>query len=488
MIRYVFESFSDRTDYSNQNYNLPLLQGIKKATEVARHLLFQSRRIGDRLYVYAVVRFLVVIAITAGACFASYIVKVDNLPVWRLIEVAGLLGLYNIVVFFLVRPFRDREKAAARYEYLVGLMHGTIMLDFIFLTVALWLVGGAKSPFQAFYLFHVILASVFLSRRAAFAQTLFGYALLAALVLGQWNGWIPSINPPGAVNSAEPLDGRYALTVLVVYGILFVLSALILTSLMALLRMGERHLIEANEQLERLSSMRRDFLHIVLHDLKSPVAAISQHVMNLEATLEGSLNPQQAQWLERCKVRLKAQMDFLHDLEMLALLETDNALKNAAPVDLAKILMDLEPEYQDLASARNQSLIVDVPGDLHQVKGVPRLVREAVANLISNAVKYTPEGGRIFVRAVNLGAKVRVEVHDTGVGIALEDRARLFQEFVRLHPKTASGPQGASSGLGLSIVRRIAEAHGGSIDVCSELNKGSTFILELPAADTPANA
>ncbi|HPO14594.1 MAG TPA: HAMP domain-containing sensor histidine kinase [Candidatus Hydrogenedentes bacterium] len=476
------------TDDNNVNHNLSFLHGIKKAAEVVRHLLFQSRRIGDRLYVYAVVRFLVVIAIAAGAFFASYVVGVENLPVMWLLGVAGSLGIYNTIVFLLVKPFRDRDKAAAHYNYLVGLMHGTIMLDFIFLTMALWLVGGAKSPFQAFYLFHVILASVFLSRRAAFAQTLFGYALLAALVLGQWTGWIPSINPPGAVNSISPLDGRYALTVLVVYGILFALSALILTSLMALLRMGERHLIEANEKLERLSAMRRDFLHIVLHDLKSPVAAISQHVMNLEATLEGSLNPQQAQWLERCKVRLKDQMDFLHDLEMLALLETDSVLKDATPMDLAKIFVELESEYQDLARARNQSLIVDVPGDLHQVKGVPRLVREAVANLIGNAVKYTPDGGRIYVRAINIGAKVRIEVHDTGVGIAPEDHARLFREFVRLQPKTATGSQGTSSGLGLSIVRRIAEAHGGSIDVCSEVNKGSTFILELPAAGMASNS
>ncbi len=452
---------------------------------MARSLLFQSRRIGDRLYVYAVVRFLVVLAIAAGGFFASYVVGVEHLPVPWLLGVAGALGLYNTLVFFLVKPFRDREKAAAKYNYLVGLMHATIMLDFLFLTVALWLVGGAKSPFQAFYLFHVILAAVFLSRRAAFAQTLFGYTLLSGLVLGQWLGWIPGINPPGAVNSTEPLDGRYALTVLVVYGMLFALSAVILTSLMALLRMGERHLIEANEKLERLSAMRRDFLHIVLHDLKSPVAAVSQHIMNLEATLEGSLNTQQAQWLERCKVRLSDQMDFLHDLEMLALLETDSLLKDAVPVDVATLLSELDAEFQDLARARNQSLAMEVQDNLRQAKGVPRLVREAAANLISNALKYTPEGGRIFVRAMNLNAKVRIEVHDTGIGIAPEDHARLFREFVRLHPKTVTAAQGTSSGLGLSIVRRIAEAHGGSIDLCSEPNKGSTFILELPAADIP---
>ncbi len=454
-----------------------------KTAEAARSLLFQSRRIGDRLYFYSLVRFLVVVAIILGAFFARHVVGVSGLSVPRLILVAIVLGLCNAVIFVLVRPYRDHDRARTAYAFLVAMMHVTIMLDFLILTVALWLVGGAKSPFLAFYLFHVILASMILTRRSAFAQTAFGYALLTGLVLGEWSGWIPAYYPAGAVSGSEPLDVRYVLTILVVYGMLFTLSALSITSLMKLLQSTERGLRVANAELERLSAMRRDFLHIVLHDLKSPVAAISQHVLNLEATLDAVMNDQQRHWVDRCKARLKDQMDFLHDLETLAFLESGSVLKDAKPVDVRELIGDVLAEFADTARARGQELAADMPEHPVALLGIHRLVHEALANLVSNAIKYTPEGGRILVRAARQGDLIRLEVYDTGMGIAPEDRERLFQEFVRLRTKSAAGSQPPpGSGLGLSIVRRIVDAHGGAIEVCSEVNKGSVFVIEWPAA------
>lgn len=451
--------------------------------EAARALLSQSRRIGDRLYFYSLVRFLVVLAIATGALFAYHVVGVTELSVSRLLLLGAALGGYNLVIFFLVRPYRNHERARAAYAFLVGMMHATIMLDFLFLTMALWLVGGAKSPFLAFYLFHVILASMFLQRRAAFAQTCFGYILLAGLVLGEWSGWIPGNYPAGAVSGTEALDVRYVVTILVVYGMLFTLSALSITSLMALLQTTERGLRAANASLETLSALRRDFLHIVLHDLKSPVAAISQHVLNIEAALEAVLNEEQRGWIDRCKKRLKEQMSFLHDLETLALLESGALMKDAKAVDTASLVRDVVTEYQDLAGMRGQQLVPEFPEGTASLMGVYRLAREALNNLVSNAIKYTPEGGRIVVRAARRGERVRIEVCDSGLGIAPEDCARLFQEFVRLRPNTNPGEQRApGSGLGLSIVRRIVEAHGGVAGVNSEVGKGSVFFMEFPAA------
>jgi signal transduction histidine kinase len=312
---------------------------------------------------------------------------------------------------------------------------------------------------------------------------LVGYLFLAVLVTGEWSGWIPAMYPEGAVSGQGAIDLRYVLTILVVYGLLFVLSAAILTSLMQLLRSSESKLLAVNVQLENLSAMRRNFLHIVLHDLKSPVAAISQHIFNLEATMDGALNEQQQQWIERCKSRLKDQMDFLHDLETLTLLESGDVFAGARPVSVQTMVDEVVGEYQDLARSRRQQLETNVAADVAPLMGIHRLVHEALANLVSNAIKYSPEDGRILVRAVNIGQHVRLEVHDTGPGIVAEDYPRLFQEFVRLRPKTTSNEPGASgSGLGLSIVKRIAESHGGRADVCSEKGKGSIFILEFPAA------
>jgi signal transduction histidine kinase len=426
-----------------------------------------------------------VAVIMAGALFATGVVGVENLDVGRLFGVAGALALYNAVVFLMVRPLRDRERAAASYYVLTGIMHGVILLDFVFLTIALWLVGGARSPFQAFYIFNVILASVLLTRGAAFAHAALGYLMLAVLVVGEWAGWIPPCEPAGAVAGAGPLDGRYVITLLIVYGALFALSTSMLTSLVQVLRAGERGLRKANAKLEQLSALRRDFLQMVLHDLKTPIVAIAQHLYNLDAQLRGSIGEQEGRWLDRCQQRIKEASDFLRDLQVLALLESDALQDQKIRVDLEVVLNEVIAENRDLAQMRNHTLTLEVAGPLDPVYGIGRLLHEVVLNLVTNAVKYTPVGGAITVRARNQDDAVRIEVQDNGIGISLEDQRRLFQEFGRIRRRVDAGVDvTGSSGLGLAIARRIVEIHDGAIEVQSELNHGSTFIVTLPAART----
>ena len=150
-------------------------------------------------------------------------------------------------------------------------------------------------------------------------------------------------------------------------------------------------------------------------------------------------------------------------------------------MDLAPVVERVVEDQRDLARARRQTLSLFVEQPLPLVVGHERLLSEALVNYLTNAIKYTPEGGQIQVRARTRGARLRLEVIDSGVGIPECDRPRLFREFVRLdHQGTAvAGTQG--SGLGLSIVRRIALAHGGDVGVDSEPGRGSTFWMELPA-------
>lgn len=452
----------------------------------ASGLLIHSRRIGDRLYFYAVVRFAVAATILLSAFFARYVVGIARLPVTALSVLALILGFYNTVVFCFIRPYREHELAAKSYPILRVWMHITVMVDFLFLSMAIWMVGGAKSPFLAFYLFHVILAGVFLPRTAAYSQTIAGYLLLAALVIGQWLGWIPQWYPEGAVSGSDALDGRYVLTILAVYGLLFALTAIMLNSLMSMLRSVERGLRDANAELARLSAMRRDFLHIVLHDLKSPVAAVSQYLLNLESALQEQMSTQQAQWLERCKIRLKEQMAFLHDLEMLALLESGDLMQQAKPTQIDAIAARVVSGFLDLAQGQKQSLEYMPACENVTVRVVERLLQEAVANLVSNALKYTPSGGRIVVRTTHAGGRVRIEVEDNGIGIPETEQKRLFHEFVRLKPKSVlADKMGPSSGLGLSIVQRIVQTHGGRTGVVSAPGEGSTFFIELP--ESPKN-
>jgi signal transduction histidine kinase len=437
--------------------------------------------LGQRLYLFSLLRFAVAAGIALSAQFARHVVGIEGLRVAELNWCAGLLALYNLAVLLSVRPYRDPELVERAAPRLISIAHATIVIDYLFLTMAIWLVGGARSPFLAFYLLHAILASMLLSRQAAVAHAAFGYLLLSAIVVGEWLQWIPSNRPAGAVFSGPDSDVRPMLTVLLVYGLLMVSATYLMTGIATALRAGERRLRAASEKLDEIAALRRAFLHVVLHDLRGPVSTVITLLETLASGELGSLEAKPKEWVERGENQLRGIIALLHDLQILSDLEIGGIEDLMAPVNLLTVLPEVVDDHQESAQQHGLELRAELPATLPSVRGVDRLLREAIANYLTNAIKYTPSGGRVMVRASYGGKKVRVEVVDSGFGIGSVDQARLFHEFVRLTKageKRSSRPPG--SGLGLSIVRRIAEAHGGSAGVSSTLGQGSTFFIELP--------
>jgi signal transduction histidine kinase len=329
------------------------------------------------------------------------------------------------------------------------------------------------------FLLHVVMSSLLGSRRAAFVHASLAYLLLGGLVVSEWAGWLVPHRPAGAVCGTDPLDGRYALGLLVVYGLLFVATGLLVTGLAQTLRIGERLLVNANHELARLSQIRRDFLHVALHNLQAPVSAATMMLETLEQGGRGSLAPEQLRWVERSLERIRGSAQFLRDLQMLATLEGEDLTRQTQVVDVAGVVRAAAEDVRDLADARRHDLRLDVPEGLPPVRGIERLLREAVVNYLTNAIKYSPEGGHSVLRVRAQAGSVCVEVEDDGIGITTAEQGKLFHEFVRIlrDPRVAATP---GTGLGLSITRRIVQAHGGQVGLRSELGRGSTFSLTLP--------
>lgn len=435
----------------------------------------------QRLRGLVLARFAVAAAMVFGAFFARNAVGIEQLDVGALCVLAAVLCGYNAAVYLVLRPYhRDDESAEVARVFLERVLHFSVAADFIGLTVALWLVGGPYSPFQAFFIFHVIIASVLLSRRAAFAHASVAFALLSGLVIGTWFGWIPGRYPEGAVAACADLTGQYVLTVLTVQGLLIMLTAYLTTHLVHVLRLYTERLVETNQKLERVSRLRRDFLHIALHNLRSPVGVVSMHMSNLAHGYGGPLTADQQHWVERSQARLHELSRFLNDLEYLAALEADELDHQMEPVDLGALAAELVEENRDLAEKSGHTLRIETGDGALAVSGIARLIREAIANYITNAIKYTPRGGEISVRVLERGQTACVEVEDTGIGIAPADQGQLFHEMVRIAHGNAEIGDVAGSGLGLYIVQRIAEMHGAKIGVRSQVGAGSTFFLCFP--------
>jgi signal transduction histidine kinase len=150
---------------------------------------------------------------------------------------------------------------------------------------------------------------------------------------------------------------------------------------------------------------------------------------------------------------------------------------NAYELDFGLLVSEVSENNRKLAAAKDQELVVDVEPDL-RVRGDTERLREAVDNLVSNAVKYSPLGGRIDVTAMREGNEATVRVADQGPGLSPEDIDRVFGRFQRLSAKPTGGE--SSTGLGLSIAKRIIELHNGRIFVESREERGAAFVIALP--------
>lgn len=447
--------------------------GLEPTGEPLTHQL-----LGARLYLHTLVRVGMAVTLVVGAFVGRNFIGITDLDVREFLILAGLILVYDGVAWLLIRRFRSPGEAVLHYMLLQQLMHLTIALDFLALTALVWLMGGARSPFLAFYLLHVILSAVLLSPREAAISTITAYGLLAGLVIGEWAGVIPVHQLEGITGDA-PIDGRYAGVLLAVYGVLLGSASYMLVTLSRALQIGEAQMQATLVALERVSALRRDFLHIAVHNMGSPVGATTMFLQNLREGLAGPLNEKQEGWVDRALSRLDGLSRFLVDLRVLATLEAGRLEEEMSEVDLSPMLAELVDEYQDVAAGRQQSLLLDAPADL-TVWGNERLLREAVVNYITNAIKYTPEGGVIRVVGERARELVRLTVADNGPGIAPEDQSRLFAEFQRL-AQADDGDAPRGTGLGLSIVRRVVEMHGGSVGLESRLGEGSRFYLDLPS-------
>jgi len=236
-------------------------------------------------------------------------------------------------------------------------------------------------------------------------------------------------------------------------------------------------LAQAKEDLERLDEIKSQLMLKVAHELRAPVAAVQSYI-NL--ILAGYVSEKETKTtLQRIQERLQEMLDLTADLLELARLKEarDRIAAQASPQDMAALLQEVYELFQEQADEKDQDLELEIL-DRPTITANREHLKQIWTNLISNAIKYTPEGGRIIIRLWADEKHLTGEVEDTGLGIAPEDRGKLFQEFFRTDQAKASGELG--TGLGLAIVKQIVTSYGGEIKAESELGQGSRFTFTLP--------
>ena len=228
--------------------------------------------------------------------------------------------------------------------------------------------------------------------------------------------------------------------------------------------------------------LRENFAAIVSHELKAPLGAIQQNLYALTNDLADQLSDSQKDLCQRLKARLDDLVKLIHSWLRTISVDVSKLKETFKPLSVADALAKAVETVQPHATRKAIEIQTAVAEPLPRVNGDEGSLTEVLVNILGNAVKYSFPDSKVSVRAEAQGPHVLISVTDTGVGIAKEDLPFLFQDFVR----GKAQPEGAAgSGLGLAISRRIVEVHEGSITVESEPGKGSTFVIRLPAEQSP---
>lgn len=246
-----------------------------------------------------------------------------------------------------------------------------------------------------------------------------------------------------------------------------------------ILSMNEALLL-ANARLSELDRMKDAFLSMITHELRTPLTVISGIAETLEAEVYGRLTEEQAERVQQISEQAARLRQMVNDLLDLSKMEAGMMQLRREMLDPRTMVEAVIAQLATVAEQASVELRNRVGHALPEINCDGQRIEQVIANLISNALKFTPPGGYVTISAEAPPGELTFCVADTGRGIAAEECERIFDKFVQVHPRRDDRAKG--TGLGLAIVKHLVELHGGRVAVESELDVGSRFYFSLPRA------
>lgn len=373
-----------------------------------------------------------------------------------------------------------------------------IFLDMVVITLIVHATGGVASIFLPLYLLQLVGTNVHFSTLAAPLNLIFGGSIFTAMVLAEYYGYLPH-NATGVIKEALFRNELYLLgvsvTMISLMGISTYRSGYVVRSLSTV----EMELLKANRELARLNKiyskvnrrlkevdqMKTEFISVASHQMRTPLSATKWVLkMILDGDL-GSLNEQQHDMLLKGYETNERMILLINDLLNVSRIEEGRFQYRFVRMPLEEVIDSVKQEVYNSFAKKDIELVYKKPTQpLPKVSIDPQKIRLVIQNLLDNAVKYTPSGGKVTLSLWSEEGKVICSIADNGVGIPASQQSHIFSKFFRADNVIRMQTDG--SGLGLFIVKNILEKHKGEAWFESEEGKGMTFYFSLPVRTSTA--
>ena len=420
-------------------------------------------------------RWIMVIGIFVTSKFAKFGLGID-LPIIPIFIVTFCILIFNLICLYL-------QKHVKSYESFANLQ---ISVDWIALVFLVHYTGGIESPVIFYFIFHVIISAILLSEKKCYLQTGFALILIISLSILEYFHVIPHVHIKELFPNPVYDNGFYLLSIIFFSVTSLYISAYLATSVNNRLRKRENEIVtlkneitDAYNKLEAIDKEKSEFTYKVTHELRSPLSAIQSLLKSIEEGYAGEISEKARDLVIRSEKRTSFLITLVNGL--LDLIAGKIGKPKEGDIKLIDINIAVKNTLhlmQEKTKAKNLKIIIKTTPEPSYLNIVPDDLDIILTNLIDNSVKYTEQEGTISINSTITDKEVKLEISDTGIGITTEDLNKIFNEFYR--SKNAKVAELRGTGLGMSIVKNLIKQYGGSIDVQSQIEKGTTVTISFP--------
>lgn len=417
---------------------------------------------------YIKLRWLAIIGVLA-AIPINYALLHFNVAVKELLVIVLAMAFLNLLLFFLWRHLQLINDISV-----LAFTEIQIIIDLIIISLLVHFSGGIQNPFVFLFVIQVILSGIFFPGAILpYVNAGIASILLTFIALSEFSGIIPQYNIRGEVSSVT-----YLITVILSFYVVSFSGVYIINNSLKKYQVLRRIVDEKTNQLEHVIEERNKAFRFAAHELKSPMVAIKSSLDLVLSLHSEDMTPDTKNMVLKANRRTDQIINMVKEMITISQYSQGTQKQEIVTVEYDEWLTNLVLTFVDNALKKRIVLSIVHLNDNFVIDLDKSGLESVIRNLVSNAIRYTPSGGKVFVISFRKTNCFGFSVKDTGIGISDEEKANIFSEFYR--SKKAREMEQIGTGLGLNLVKEIVKINNGTITVESEIDKGSIFTVEFP--------